>query len=86
MDDVTPDPQGETFPGTCFVIAGPRELGFLYKLAGSRTVWADLAESLPHSPVAPPPPSDRVLGDGAASICWVQWALAPWERPKKEGR
>lgn len=25
--------QKEAFPGTCFVITGPQELGFLYKLA-----------------------------------------------------
>lgn len=51
MADVAPDPEGEVFPGTCFVIAGPQELGFLCRLAGARTVWADLGESLLHSPL-----------------------------------
>lgn len=67
--NMAPDPEGKDFPGTCFVIAGPGELGFLYKLAGARTVCADLGQSLPHCPVSPAPPSDGVLGDGAASIC-----------------
>lgn len=56
MADVVPDPEEEAFPGTCFVIPGLEELGFLCRLAGARTVWADLGESLPHSPVCLLPP------------------------------
>lgn len=69
MADVAPDPEGKDFPETCFVIAGLWELGFLYKLAGARVVWGDLGQSPPRSPVSLAPPSDRALGDGAASIC-----------------
>lgn len=37
-------------------------------------------------PCVPPPPSDRAVGSGAASTCWVQWAPKTWERPaRKEG-
>lgn len=60
MADVAPDPEGEAFPGTCFVITGPQELGFLYKLAGARTAWADLGESLLHSPLC----ASTLLGQG----------------------
>lgn len=82
---MAPDPEEEAFPGTCFVIAGPQELGFLYKLADAEQCGLTLGSPC-YTPLwVPPPSSGRALGGGAASICRVQWAPRNRERPGKEG-
>lgn len=51
-------PRREAFPGTCFVITGPQELGFLYKLAGAKNSVGQ-ALGVPATLPAVPPPSSR---------------------------